>query len=342
VPGQQGRFHDAAPPRSRGELSPGVTPGRLRGPRWRKVSRDRYVPADADPAATSQRIVEAASRAPLTGAIGGWASAWAHGVDECDGRARDGRTPMDVPIVVPSREIRVLPGLHLWYDRLPPEEVVVIDGIAATTPARTCFDGMRRAGDIVEAVVFADRMLHAGLVTLPEVREFVDRHRGWRGVPLARRALDLADPMARNGWETRLRMVWVLDANLPRPLCNTPVFDLQGRLLGFPDLLDPDAGTVGEYDGKDHRELDRHSSDNVREELFEDHGLVVTRATSVDYRDRAGLAARMRRARARGLGRDRGRDQWTLQPPPDWGALCPESQLHTVLDELDAAWVPPW
>ena len=67
---------------------------------------------------------------------------------------------------------------------------------------------------------------------------YVAAHEGWRGVPRARQALDLPDPMARNGWESRLRMVWMLDAGLPRPRCSPPLFDLHGNLLGFPDLLD--------------------------------------------------------------------------------------------------------
>ena len=46
------------------------------------------------------------------------------------------------------------------------------------------------------------------------------------------------------------------------------------------DLLDPEAGLVGEYDGEGHRELDRHVLDNAREEWFEDAGLVVVRACS--------------------------------------------------------------
>ncbi len=274
--------------------------------------------------------------------MGGWAAARGLGVELCDGLGRDGRTVLDVPLVTGGVELRAVRGVEVWADPLPAEEIVTVGDISVTIPSRTCFDGMRRADDLVEAVVFADLMLHAELVRLPQMHEYVAAHAGWRGVRQARRALDLADPNARNGWETRLRMVWIRDAGLPRPLCNRPVFDLHGNLLGFPDLLDPDAGTVAEYDGKDHREVIRHHNDNVREELFEDHGLVVTRATSVDYRHRDDLATRMRCAHARGVARDRRRDRWTLEPPPDWGAMCAESELHDVLEEMDATWVPPW
>jgi very-short-patch-repair endonuclease len=54
---------------------------------------------------------------------------------------------------------------------------------------------------------------------------------------------------------------------------------------------------VAEYDGAQHRELDQHTSDNAREEGFEDHGLVVARATSLDlWRRRSQLVTRLRDA----------------------------------------------
>ena len=127
-------------------------------------------------------------------------------------------------------------------------------------------------------------------------------------------------------------MVWMLTAGLPRPLCNPPVFDLDGTLLGFPDLLDPEAGAVGEFDGKGHRELAQHGADNARKECLEDHGLVVTRAVSLKFADRPGLAERMRRARARGMQRDRRRDRWTLEAPPGWGGVDAVHELDARLD----------
>lgn len=135
-------------------------------------------------------------------------------------------------------------------------------------------------------------------------------------------------------------MVWVLEARLPRPHVNPPVFDLGGELLGFPDLLDAEAGTVFEYDGSGHREELQHASDNNREELFEEHRLLVGRVTRVDMRDRAAVARRMVSTRRRGLGRDRRADRWTLELPPDWGACCPMADLHEVLDEMDRGWSP--
>jgi hypothetical protein len=69
---------------------------------------------------------------------------------------------------------------------------------------------------------------------------------------------------------------------------------------------------------------------------------VVTRATGIAYRDRRALAARVQRAHARGMARDRRKDRWTLEPPPDWGAIGAGPQVARRLDELDAGRVPPW
>jgi hypothetical protein len=51
---------------------------------------------------------------------------------------------------------------------------------------------------------------------------------------------------------------------------NRPVFDRRDRLLGNPDLLDPEAGVVGD-DGADHHCAWQRSDDVDRESGFRDH-----------------------------------------------------------------------
>ena len=79
-------------------------------------------------------------------------------------------------------------------------------------------------------------------------------------------------------------MFYQLQAGLPRPLVNRPVFDLDGRFLGIPDLLDPEAGLVTEFDGRLHRERRQHQTDNIREEKLEGSNLTVCRVDSLDLR----------------------------------------------------------
>ncbi|MGH3455637.1 MAG: hypothetical protein ACRDP2_14535 [Nocardioidaceae bacterium] len=327
------RFDHLPTPLTRDALrAAGVTDDQLRGPAWQRMSQGLYLPAGADPTAPLQRILVSGTRLPTDAAIGGWGAARCLGVVECDGVGIDGRTLLDVPACVPgSGRRRQAGGVQIWADRLPTSDVTETGPLRVTAGPRTCFDGIRHAASTVEAVVFADQLTHAGLVTIAEMADYIAARASSRGVRQARRALELCDPMARNGWETRTRMVWVLDAGLPRPRCNPPLFDLDGNLLGFPDLLDVVAGTVVEYDGGGHRKAIRHSRDNVREELFEDHGLVVCRATREDHEYVADLSTRMTRARDRGVRRDRRRDRWTLDPPPDWGSMGDDAALAVAL-----------
>lgn len=75
---------------------------------------------------------------------------------------------------------------------------------------------------------------------------------------LVRSALLLADERSWSPFESRVRVVWVVECGLPRPLVNQEVFDRRtGRLLGVADLLDIEAGLVVECDGGEHAKAGR-------------------------------------------------------------------------------------
>jgi hypothetical protein len=178
-------------------------------------------------------------------------------------------------------------------------------------------DAMRLRTSMRAAVVDLDMTAAAGLVSVSEVQGLLASRRSWRGVPGIRRAREaatLACDDSASPQETRLRLLWILDAQLPVPLVNQPVFDRAGRLLGVPDLLDAEAGLVVEYDGEHHRSPERHSKDVTREARFRDHGLEVTRVTGPDFRDPVRLEHRLRRARARAPFESEATRRWTLRP----------------------------
>lgn len=187
-----------------------------------------------------------------------------------------------------------------------------------TTPLRTAFDGGRWAPDLVEAVVFLDQLAHALGLDLAELEPWCAPGNRWPGIKQLRRALDLADAGSESPWESRLRMFYMARADLPRPLVNRPVFDLDENFLGRPDLFDPEAGLACEFDGKNHRERERHRSDNIREEKLEGANLTVCRVDSLDMRRPASLKERLRARHAQGLRRDRSQDRWTLVEPLCW------------------------
>ena len=113
-------------------------------------------------------------------------------------------------------------------------------------------------------------------------------------------------------------MFYECTARLPRPLVNRPVFDLNEKFLGTPDLLDPEAGLATEFDGKDHRGRRQHRSDNHREEKLESVNLTVCRVDSLDMRQPVPLQERLRARHAQGMRRDRRLDGWTLVEPAWW------------------------
>ncbi len=306
-------------PRSLAELAVrGVTAEMTRSRRWRRSSRGYFVPADA-PETTTQRILGAGPLVPPGGALAGWAAAYALGTDFLDGRHPVTMATLPVPVHLGPHLARIAPtGLHFHRERLLPQHVTRVLGLPVTTPLRTAFDGGRWAPDLVEAVVFLDLLGHALELDLADLVPWCAPGERWPGVKQLRQALTLADAGSESPWESRLRMFYLFQAGLPRPLVNRPVFDLDENFLGRPDLFDPEAGLATEFDGQEHRGRDQHRSDNVREERLEGSNLTVCRVDSLDLRQRGPLRERLRARHLQGRRRDRSQDRWTLVEPAWW------------------------
>jgi hypothetical protein len=112
--------------------------------------------------------------------------------------------------------------------------------------------------------------------------------------------------------------VWEVDAELPRLRCNEPLFDLSGRHLGTPDLFDPAAGLLIEYEGDVHLGRARRASDVRREEEFRRHGLEYMVVVGADLADRWTLVDRMQRTRRRSPFQALGDRAWTTELPNWW------------------------
>jgi hypothetical protein len=106
-------------------------------------------------------------------------------------------------------------------------------------------------------------------------------------------------------------------------LVNVGVFDLDGRLAGYPDLLDLEAGLVIEYDGVDHLPEERRSKDQDREGEFRDLGLEVVHVVSRDMRHPKLLRERLVKARRRAPFSPTGARRWTIEP--ERPQYCPRS-----------------
>lgn len=291
--------------------------GQARGDRWRSTSRGFFVPSHVTDERPEQRIVEASVLLPAYGGVTGWAALrWAGGL-WFDGRGPGGRTLRPVVLAVGSN-VREQRGVQVCEEGLAPEDLTELDGLPMTTLVRSvCFE-MRYAPSDRLAVVALDMALCADLVTLTEIRMYAAAHSAWTGIPRCRRAIELADENSWSPRETLMRLVWVLDAGLPRPLCNVPVFDRFGHHIGTPDLFDPEAGVVGEYDGALHLQGAQRTRDVWREERFRSHGLEYVTMLAGDAADPVGLVARMQATYARAAAIPESRQTWTLARPSWW------------------------
>ena len=304
----------------------GPTRGEARGKAWRRSSWGYYVPADVDESVPEQRILEQSVRAPAGGAVTGWAGCRLWGARFFDGLLPDGVTPLPVPIVTGGPAVRGDERIVVLRDRIRPEEIVVRHGIPCARELRALFDAMR-FHDLREAVVDMDMMAAAERVSISRMARYAAGHPGRIGVPVVLAALPLASEHSRSPNETRMRLVWVLDAGLPPPLVNQSVFDRDGRLLCIADLLDVEAGVVGEFDGADHRGARRQTKDAGREDRLREHGLEVFHVTGLDLRHPDRVVRRMHSARARAMWQPEAARRWTIQPPPSWDEAPTLDQL---------------
>jgi hypothetical protein len=346
------RVDERAVARRRGELvKGGVTRAQLESGEWTSPYFGYHRSAGVnDP--IRQLIVDVVAVGPEDGVVGGWAAAYLQGVAYLDGgwghpavrrtveagrtvepgrtgesgrtsesgrtgerrgTGESGRTGEPVLVVVPPHRLIRRPGIVTLRASLDPDDVVERQGIRCTSGTRTAYDLLRMAGDLTEAVVAGDCLLHAGITEAGAISAYQAGRSSRRGIRQLRAALPLLDGGAASPPETRLRML-CREAGLPSLLVNVPVFDLDGGFLGIVDLLEPFAGLGLEYDGAQHRELGRHTADNLREEGLELNGLAIVRVTSLDLDDGPGTICRIQDAHRRRLFRDRAAESWTLQP----------------------------
>ncbi|GAA1936723.1 hypothetical protein [Nocardioides hwasunensis] len=292
----------------------GPTRGQARGPRWRTTTYGLRVPADV-PVTAHQRTVEAAAVLRDDEAVTGWAAlAWER-ARWFDGTS-EGLAERPVPLVV-RRHVVPQRGAAISQEFLNPADVVVVDGLPVTSHVRSVTFEMRYADGLADAIETIDMACYSDLVSIAEMTAYVGQLGPVTGIQQARDALAEAHENSWSPRETRMRGVWTRLAGLPRPLCNRPVFTLDGKLVATPDLIDPGTGLVGLYHGDSHLTLVGASKDNRQDSDYRDLGLEPVAMFATDWRDLGGFTRRLRTA-ARRARAHRGPRAWTLEPPPWW------------------------
>jgi len=190
----------------------------------------------------------------------------------------DPRLEVTVPAGTVAPQSR---GLIAHVARLDPSrDVRIVDRLPVTAPARTVLDLAARLR-LVELVVVADHLLVAGLLSVTELADEIDRSGRRRGVVRAREALSLVDGRSRSPMETRVRLILV-EGGLPRPESNADVFDRSGGWIATVDLLYRDLRIVIEYDGRDHADEARRVRDLTRRNLLVREGYYVLHYSARD------------------------------------------------------------
>jgi hypothetical protein len=186
-------------------------------------------------------------------------------------------------------------GLRVRGDHIEEDETDVVAGIPVTTPARTALD-LACWYPTGEAVAAVDALARATDLKPADVDILVQRYPGRRGVHRARTTLGLVDPGAQSPKETWLRLLLV-DAGLPRPQTQIPVWDEFGDVIGYLDMGWEDVQVAAEYDGEQHRSDRRqYTWDIRRRERLERRGWIVVRVVAGDQP--ADIIRRVRAARA--------------------------------------------
>lgn len=138
-----------------------------------------------------------------------------------------------------------------------------------------------------------------------------------------------------------MRLVWEIELGVHRIACNHPVFDLTGSHIGTPDLLDLEAGVVGEYDGALHLAGKQRSRDIEREGDFRRLGLEYVTMVAGDRRDPSGFLQRTHDARRRARQR-LGPRQWTITPPSWWTPTTTVEQRRALTADQRARYLRLW
>lgn len=292
----------------------GPTRHQARRGRWERTGYNLYVPAGTDRTRVEQRIIEQAGRVAAAGAVTGWAALRIWGAAFFDGTTNGGPPLLPVPLASPHH----LCTTHAsTASRAVVGSVWTVAGVRVVSPwhalhAELLRIGAATIGDPTRAMVAAIDMACAAPVTSLHRfgRCLDDRGSASRAV---RAALELATEHAASPPEVGMRLTWTLDAGWPQPLVNRDVFALDGGFLGRPDLLDPETGVFGEYDGAHHRDRERHRSDVARLDRLQQHGLegfVIVAGDGAEVQ-----LDRMADARMRALRRPASDRRWTLEPP---------------------------
>jgi hypothetical protein len=241
--------------------------------------RSRFVALHPDVYVAPRTDLTAATRARAAwlwsrrrGVVGGHSAAALHGAKWVDHHEA-------AQLIYEHRRPPI--GIRTWSDRVAGDEIQLIGGVPATTPARTAFDLACR-NSVGKAVAAIDALARATKLNVADAELLAERYKGHRNIRRARSTLTLVDAGAESPRETWLRLL-LIQAGYPRPQTQISVYDEYGALVAVLDMGWEDIKVAVEYEG-DHHRTDRRqfNKDIARFEALTELGWIVVRVTAED------------------------------------------------------------
>ena len=211
--------------------------------------------------------------------------------------------PSTVHVLAPPQSrARSKNGVTVHRSHVLDADVVDVDGMLVTSPARTLLD-LARTTSFATAVVAIDHALNPRSAS-PEVflteavlREKLLESRSPRGLVRAERAIGFARPDADNPGES-LSRVAIFELGFPEPLLQTCHPNPRGGFY-FTDFEWPAYRLIGEFDGQGKYLKDEYlrgltpgeavAREKVREDDLRSEGNGMARWGPADVRDRRSL-----------------------------------------------------
>lgn len=199
---------------------------------------------------------------------------------------------------------------------LLPDEVVELDSVRLTSPARTWLD-LASVLSPDDLVIAGDSMVcehgpefpvpREALCSVEQLRSIVERHPGSRGVRTARAAVGLIRMGADSPPETRLRLT-LIRAGLPEPILNHVIWGRDpwggpGSPVLWPDAAYPQWRVALQYDGSHHNGADQYLRDIRRADTAAYSGWLEVRLSRLDLAGEHPAAIRKIRSALESRGR---------------------------------------
>jgi very-short-patch-repair endonuclease len=212
---------------------------RVRQGRWLRLSRDVYVepggwPAEEQPWERARRLHILMTRAVVDrmgpdAVVSHQSAAVLHGLPTW------GLDLSRVHLTRAANRTRSDTTTVVHRSPLEADEVMEVDGIRVTTPARS-IAAAACVSSYEVGVVLGDAALHQRLITPDHLVAAADRHQHWIGSPAARTAARFADGLSESVGESRLRVL-MANQGLPAPSLQVVIRDQHGRVIGRVDFL---------------------------------------------------------------------------------------------------------